>query len=592
MHDSVLTRRHLLQIGAMACGSALFAGCRSWTHPHPEVTCNVATAPTLDSFLVIDSHCHVFNGTDLQVKEFLARVEAPQAEISPVVGEVLGGMLQDFAWSLAPDGRDELELLKRLNSCQSRDVLNATIKYQRQKYYERAKAAIKKSNMFAKYKEGNTRPESPSADSERKAVLAEITRQSSKTYRERLSDEAGNIYVAPRTPDERMKAQVNGSLDYVFENFRYRFEMVQDYLNTYKWDGRTIDLMFASLVDYDYWLHKGHHTRTPLKLQVLIMEQISILTRGRVHGFVPFDPLREVAYRLKKGPKAFSSLELVRDAIVNRGFIGVKLYPPMGFAPYGNTEIALSSPHFWRRKWLPSWVGAENLPVSDSGRTLGYLMDDVLAEMYDWCCQLHVPVMAHTTASNAVAPAFAELAGPAHWAVALEKWPTLRISFGHMGDFDNMEKTTPESLEAYQFVELMMNYKNTFGDSACFSSVLAEPNEPLRHRIEYFYDGIGAQPVLPQRFLFGTDWDLLMTKGHAQPYLNRMFDIYDKLSQSHAAGAAEWKSRFFGLNAVDWVGLNRDGWARKRLEDFYRRNSIDFESTPPDWMAKLNNMGL
>ena len=49
------------------------------------------------------------------------------------------------------------------------------------------------------------------------------------------------------------------------------------------------------------------------------MEQISIMSR--VHGMVPFDPLREAAYRAGRHMHNFSSLAFVQNAIYNQGCI-------------------------------------------------------------------------------------------------------------------------------------------------------------------------------------------------------------------------------------------------------------------------------
>lgn len=104
-------------------------------------------------------------------------------------------------------------------------------------------------------------------------------------------------------------------------------------------------------LDYDYWLTSGESTPTTISSQVDVMETVSIVTGGRVHAFVPFDPLRQVAFKLRL--TSTDSFTLVKKAIEERGSVGVKLYPPMGFPAYGNAELPNG---FWRRDWLPSWT--------------------------------------------------------------------------------------------------------------------------------------------------------------------------------------------------------------------------------------------
>ena len=89
-----------------------------------------------------------------------------------------------------------------------------------------------------------------------------------------------------------------------------------------------------------------------LAQQTLVMARIArrkIDDGPRVHGFIGFDPLRKALYdRGKHKADESDPLAIVRTAIeVNEvpadgsatasgGFIGVKLYPPMGFQASGN----------------------------------------------------------------------------------------------------------------------------------------------------------------------------------------------------------------------------------------------------------------
>ena len=110
---------------------------------------------------------------------------------------------------------------------------------------------------------------------------------------------------------------VGAELETVVDYFLPRIVLAQLYLDTFcPSAGRNVDLMFAAMVDYDWWLAGGASTETPLKEQVKLMEQISILSSGRIHGFAPFCPLREVASRAGYGGEetGWSSLAFVQDA--------------------------------------------------------------------------------------------------------------------------------------------------------------------------------------------------------------------------------------------------------------------------------------
>jgi hypothetical protein len=159
------------------------------------------------------------------------------------------------------------------------------------------------------------------------------------------------------------------------------------------------------------------------------MTLISILSDGRVHGFAPFCPLREVAaqagFKNERGEVAKSSLRFVQEAVRSKGCIGVKLYPPMGYAAYGNA--ALDDPSkggradFWEGGLLPDWTAA---PIPYSGGTtklLGQRIDDALDELYQWCVDEQVPILAHTDETNGPSDRYKALARAQYWTLALSK---------------------------------------------------------------------------------------------------------------------------------------------------------------------------
>src|SRR5262245_18038793 len=110
MNDRLrLTRRQFLRelglgIGgtALSCSSNISLLC-----PHDEQISDLS-AP-----LTIDVHAHVFNGSDLQIKEFIDQVVA-KSKTSELHGltQGLGNILQGLGWNLAPNADDELKTLR------------------------------------------------------------------------------------------------------------------------------------------------------------------------------------------------------------------------------------------------------------------------------------------------------------------------------------------------------------------------------------------------------------------------------------------------------------------------------------------------
>jgi hypothetical protein len=647
------TRRAVLAAAGVATASAVLNGCIVQPFPFPK-QCPVTPPPPPENDwpLTVDAHCHIFNGTDLQVKLFLTKVEFPAGGVEGDALKIAADLLQDAAWDEAPSGKEELKLLKELAACKDGQLLMSNLEQHRETGYTRAQRAIRKGKKLSSYQKSKGRgpaagvtsppPPPPPPGSVNRPSEADVANQilnrlkatSWQEFRHAVpavqsvppapvtstqslpQNPAGTPVPAPAPQPSQQNGQptsaadcptiqlpitvacpgtartVDGLTEYVAQNFQYRYVMIQDYCDTFfQKPGRNVDLMVTSLVDYDWWLALGKKTKTSLQDQVLVMEQISIVTRGQVHALVPFDPLREVAFLAGKGSK-YSSLQLVQDAIENRGCIGVKLYPPMGFAPYGNASL---DQNIWNDSGLPSWMPGDITYTKDkSTAKIGRRLDDALASLYTWCLANDVPLMAHTSESNGSKAAFMELAGAAHWACALNNFKGLRISFGHFGDFSDTLCSTP--LQANQFAGLMSDTKGSpgehaFADAGYYSEIDADADaELLEERMRTFYQ----QPVseghaaLARRFMYGTDWNLLISQGNIDSYFERFVTVLNNIDKVvPAIDGFTASQRFFGYNAIDWLGL-RSGPARDRLTAFYQKNGV---SQQPAWMRKVPAAG-
>jgi hypothetical protein len=85
--------------------------------------------------------------------------------------------------------------------------------------------------------------------------------------------------------------------------------------------------------------------------------------------------------------------------------------------------------------------------------------------------------------------------------------------------------------------------------------------------------------------MYGTDWNLLIGQGNIEAYFANFTNALEEIDREPLpANRLTASQRFFGYNAVEWLGLRR-GPARDRLDAFYRKNQIG--GTPP-WLDKLN----
>jgi len=581
MEITRITRRSLLL--SLLFGSSSLA---CWIRKKPRLVCPGSPAVSfLNGPLTIDTHCHVFNGTDLQVQKFISMVVVNQNSPLAGVAKLLGGVLEKLAWSNAPTGADELAALQKiaqqLASC-SADEASERVAGLRQDAYGRGRRELQTAvNTSTEFSQLRDRPRAELTqlgdDSRAKADAARLIAglpESAEAYRiDRTRPDGGALSL-------RSDA-LRGFLDFVLQNFQYRYVSVHDYLRSYNQPGtRVVDLLIPNLVDYDWWLAMGNVTPTSLSTQVEVMREIAILTGGRVHSFVPFDPLREVASELGHAPEG--SFNLVKNTIEKEGFLGVKLYPPMGFAALGNADMkGPKGANYWARTWLPSWTDRDDL---------GTRLDAAMSKLFRWCEDNGVPVTAHTNQSNGVAPDLEKLAGPTFWGKALTAFPNLRVNFGHFGG----ASSNNDGLERARLFAQLMNAvpagpgRFAYADAGFFAEVIGERPELLATlRTLYTETTQKGDAALAKRFMYGTDWEMTLTQGSVDAYLTdfiRLFGDLEQRAEFRTARLEDLTLKFFGGNAVNWLGLRKGDPARGRLDAFYRRNKVP----TPDWMTKVD----
>lgn len=620
-----LSRRHFLAAGAITASDLLLNGC---CHHGMQIfkTGTLATPPGVpaSSPLTIDVHCHIFNGTDLQIENFLGDVTFPTWW-----GKAAGEILQLVNWNLAPTGDEEKTKLKELvQNCKAVGGITRVSRTAQQKLdqhrnegYKRARQAVmevqqKNATIPAPRMLTQTYQSTQDAKQQIFASFAapdyESFQQNLKTpppltesMKQEISpkSESGVVSIQSAAAKASTVAQpfsLKGAGNFIVQYFQYRYVSAQDYLNTFTPSAqRDVDLVLVSMVDYDWWLAQGDPTPTTLDTQVELMTLISILSDGRVHGFAPFCPLREVAaqalFKNKRGEVPKSSLHFVQEAVRSKGCVGVKLYPPMGFAAYGNATLDDPSKggraDFWKGGLLPDWTSA---PISYSDGTtkwLGQRMDDALDELYKWCVVEQVPILAHTDETNGPSDQYKALARAEYWGLALSKYPGLHVNFGHLGGLDNSDSdsvfsaTLPPTSQAFVAMLGAAGTPTAYGDAAYSSNMLLNQSG-FDERIQMAYQQAAVgKNQLPSHLLYGTDWSLLEQIGNNDEYMQRFTKLFAPFSGTACAGHSA-EECFFGWNAVEYLGL-RAGLpgktARSRLETFYAQHCMP----NPPWMQKV-----
>ena len=333
----------------------------------------------------------------------------------------------------------------------------------------------------------------------------------------------------------------------------------------------SVALFTPALVDYDAW--SDDRAPTPLWQQVLVQESVSRLSvEGRIgrpdarfHPFVAFDPRRQIegpqAAALRPGassatpaptmamvtPSAASSaLELVRYAIEVGGFLGVKLYPPVGFAPWDNVK---------HRQDLPFAAG----------------LDGALDALYDYCASAEAPILTHTSAANEYGLGLHRLVSPEHWRPVLDRHPTLRLNFGHFGhDYGVPQTDGPkETADAwiYQAAALIDRHPNVYADLS---------NSPLVYDAAYgrrlcalLADVIARYPKVRRRLMYGSDWWLSSLDPDATAAVGQFRATLGGLLGPDGLADLMGRNALRFLGFVDDDGRARNGASAARLRRFY-----------------------
>ncbi len=597
-----ISRRSLLARLSSIVAVPALSGCRLLVVRVPPPTppaCTPATTPTLPTEFVIDAHCHVFNGSDLPVAPFLERVFNENKSFPGPVMDVIANLLQQSVWNDAPNATQEIQAITEMMKCNPDPavrmaVLREQVSGKTEEGYSRAQRSIRGAGKIKSLK-ADARPLSSSGVITEESALAEIRDRVQPTtyaeYKDLRNEKRARTRAKKDSKDSAAEAQGNAEsvfdsvVDYIVQNYQYRTVAVSQYQTTFH-DVQSADLMVAALVDYDWWLAGGKAPKTNLHKQVDLMSQISILTGGQVHALAPFCPLREVAHRARKSK--WSSLQFVQDSVRSKGCIGVKLYPPMGFAAYGNSTLAADT---WSNAELPDWT-QKNIDYHDGKPTLplGKRLDDALGALYTWCIAEDVPVMAHTSMTNGTSEKMMNMARAEFWQNALANFSGLRISFGHMGDFsDPAAKTYPQQAQLFASLMETSSGSNAFGDAAYFDEILTGQTSmgTLEGQFKMFYAG---SATFRNRMMYGTDWNLLVREGDIGPYLEDFEKMFDDM-QSMPGGYPGLKAQFLAGNAATWLGL-KGGRTLDRLRTFYATGTpatgpLDISVYRPLWMKKL-----
>ena len=420
-----LTRRRFSEL--VAGGSVgLLSGCASQLPVPPEIPGEPPANPIpwLKPVVLhrvgaparcIDVHGHFFNATDVPVRGFL---EGPIAnekggEIGKLIKSLAGlGQLLAF---IPPTAGEEYKALQAMSSHPAvleagtrEDFLKKTVDAQRQQTSREFFRVVRNTPFEGHYNDiirrrRQSRPRDFSA-----------VELSSELNSESLAD-AMVLGGKPRVLTRQMRAELaeqdypEGVLAFIGCMLSPRWMNIYEFARAYSSEAGAfgIDQVFGVLVDFDRWLEPT--PRSGQLDQIKLHQYLSALSGGYMRPLVGYNPWSDWVER-------GGATTRVVDAVLHRGFVGAKLYPPNGFRPYGNT--------------LPPAT-----PQPMGGPTAREL-DDTLDYFWDQCAAKKIPVMAHAGSSFGSDDAHNALAGPPGWEALLTRRdvpPPILANVGHFG---------------------------------------------------------------------------------------------------------------------------------------------------------------
>ena len=598
------TRRAVLGAGA----AWTLSGCPRPTRPVPPSIAGV----------VADAHAHVFNGADIPARAFMHHIVSARASqfVADALGPLWDTLdaIAATAVSAESEGSRLLTLLERAQPAEreavpaakrsageeeqeARRLIEETLR--RQLSAPPAELAARE-DTGPQLRDAQARAAAggrPVSELNAEELLGLVLEQvDPSTLREHAQEGPG--LTAAAEPDELVRERVkraildivSGGLHFLKLATASRLGQAQELAATYP----EVQLFLPALVDFDRWTgYRGSargrtRARSSPQEQVPVIERLSKLAilgkLGRApvhfHGMVSFDPRREAedlpetyasdtaaftdaplpapggdwARRTVDTAKLPGSFLPMRHAVEHGGFVGVKLYPPVGFKPLGNGALEHLQPD-----------------------GLGERIDRALHRFYAYCEREEVPLLVHMGISNAFDRDFRYYAHPGNWEPVLARYPKLRVNFGHFGHTDGVTGEGGDYDQTWASIasELMQRHESVYADLGNVDlAAESEVVKLLQHLL-------GRWPKLAGRLLYGSDWYMNSLQGIRTLFYKDMLGV---IGRDFAAAGPDFVENFAGRNTLRFLGLlnedgtRRDGKQRGRLKRFYAGQS------EPDWL--------
>jgi predicted TIM-barrel fold metal-dependent hydrolase len=221
-----------------------------------------------------------------------------------------------------------------------------------------------------------------------------------------------------------------------------------------------------------------------------------------LYYFVAVNPYRDLDPKQDEGEEA---LGVVKDAILNHGAKGVKVYPPSGYRPAGNAIKG--------RPWaISSYPGKQwDARYERFGKKRNDSLDRELNNFLQWCTSNDVPVLVHSGYGEFEArKGYGEFhSNPEFWERFLQlnskpgKPFKLRLCLGHAGGEDFWFGTGSRAEWGRRVYKICTEYPNVYCEVTTSDALI----EPTRQAYLFAQSAHSVYP-LAMKSIYGTDWPL------------------------------------------------------------------------------------
>ncbi len=557
-----LDRRRFLFGGAALAGSAV-AGCCVVppqtlagicpTQPEPFLAGPEVRRAWAGSERYFDAHTHFFNAADVPVEQFLAKSVAHSIQDERVRQLVLALAPVAAALAhLAPTPQAEMTALceatggQRSAAISGASGLDATIEARRQQTADALYEEMRRSPVIPAIVDGavdrtrRLRPDSPLLRRSPSGFSREFVRDSlslGASSRDATTQRLQPYSLRTLRLEEVQLAQIRNALQFVGFMLSPRHHNLRTFIQRFAEGSPDTPLSgcFAAMVDFNYWLDCPARASN-MRDQVLVHEQMALLSGGFLMPIVGYNPWVDIV-------KNDASIETVKWAVLEHGCVGVKIYPPMGYYPYGNEGHLLAG--------------------SSEKRPDLKLLDLKLARLYATCEELDVPVMAHDNESNGRDAASDRLAAVTGWTWAdrqLLNLTTLRVNAGHFGGA-RVHGEGPDGDWTLGFIHLMQSSERLrlYGDLGFWDELVTDPE--VQGRLGNFMSiPLTGAATVADRTLYGSDWLMLSQIPGWEGYADGVAKVLKSFDRDGSIAR-----RVLGDNVMECYGLNA-GAGRKNLD--------------------------